>query len=165
MASKVITSGLFIFRRDKKLLVCHPTKHNPNFFSIPKGKVEEDEIFLECAFRETYEETNLQLKGSADFDIYFLGAEDYKNKKKRLYPFLLLEKEDSQFDWNSIELKCNSMVIRQKVVFPEMDYYKWVNIEEAENLLHYTQVLCLKKINKIFNFFVVPIYFSLYLYQ
>ena len=106
---------------------------------------------MECAFRETYEETNLDLKSSVDFDIYFLKVEDYKNKKKRLYPFLLLEKEDSQFDWNSIELKCNSMVIRQKVIFPEMDGYKWVNLSEAKNLLHYTQVSCLKEIKKIIH--------------
>jgi|688.fasta_scaffold27763_24 8-oxo-dGTP pyrophosphatase MutT (NUDIX family) len=151
MSSKVITSGLFIFRKDKKFLVCHPTNHKENFFSIPKGKVEEDEIFLECAIRETYEETNLDLKSCLDFDIYYLGTKDYKNKKKRLYPFLLLEKDDSQFDWNSIELKCNSMVVKQKIIFPEMDGYKWITIKEAKNILHETQVSCLIEINEIIN--------------
>lgn len=151
MASKVITSGLFIFRNNNKFLICHPTKHSPNFFSIPKGKIEENEVYLECAFRETFEETNLDLKGSNDFEIYYLGAKDYNNKKKRLYPFLLLEKEDSQFDWNSIELKCNSMVIRQKVIFPEMDDYKWVTLSEAKNMLHHSQVSCLKEIKKIIH--------------
>jgi 8-oxo-dGTP pyrophosphatase MutT (NUDIX family) len=151
LSSKVITSGLFIFRKDKRFLVCHPTNHNPNFFSIPKGKVEEDEIFLECAIRETYEETNLDLKSCLDFNIYYLDVKNYKNKKKRLYPFLLLEKDDSQFDWNSIELKCNSIVVKQKIIFPEMDGYKWITIEEANNILHETQVSCLMQINKIIN--------------
>jgi 8-oxo-dGTP pyrophosphatase MutT (NUDIX family) len=146
---KVIASGLFIVRKDKKLLVCHPTNHKPDFYSIPKGKVEEGEIFLEAAFRETYEETNLDLNGSTDFTIYPLQSVNYNHRKKILYPFLVYENKNSKFDWDSVELKCNSNVPEDRGGFPEMDEFKWVSLDEARELLHYTQVSCLDKIEEI----------------
>jgi putative (di)nucleoside polyphosphate hydrolase len=148
---KTIASGLFIVRKDNKLLICHPTNHPKNFYSIPKGKVEDGEIFLEAAFRETYEETNLDLNGSTDFTIYPLSSVNYKHKKKTLYPFLVLENKKSNFDWDSVELKCNSNVPEDRGGFPEMDGYKWVTLDEAEDLLHYTQVKCLPKIKEIIS--------------
>lgn len=146
---KTIASGLFIVKKDKKLLICHPTNHPKNFYSIPKGKVEDDEIFLEAAFRETYEETNLDLNGSTDFTIYPLNSVNYKHKKKMLYPFLVLENKNSKFDWDGVELKCNSNVPEDRGGFPEMDQWIFVSIKEARNLLHYTQVACLDKISEI----------------
>lgn len=147
--SKTIASGLFIIRKDKKLLICHPTNHPADFYSIPKGKVEDGEIFLEAAFRETYEETNLDLNGSTDFTIYPLSSVNYKHKKKILYPFLVLENKESKFDWSSVELKCNSNVPEERGGFPEMDGYKWVTIDEASKVLHNTQVVCIEKIKEI----------------
>lgn len=147
--SKKLTSGLFIIKKNKKLLICHPTKRKANEYSIPKGRVEDDEIFLEAAFRETYEESNLDLNGSTDFTIYPLNSVEYKNKKKILYPFLMLENNNSKFDWDSVELKCNSNVPEDRGGFPEMDEWIFVTIKEARGLLHYTQVLCLDKIEEI----------------
>ena len=146
---KTIASGLFIVRKDKKVLVCHPTNHPPNFYSIPKGKVEDDEIFLEAAIRETYEETNLDLSNTTDFTIYPLKAVNYKHKKKILYPFLYLENKKSSFDWVGVELKCNSNVPEDRGGFPEMDGYKWVTLDEASKVLHDTQVACIEKIKEI----------------
>jgi putative (di)nucleoside polyphosphate hydrolase len=146
---KTIASGLFIVRKNKKLLICHPTNHPKDFYSIPKGKVEDNENFLEAAFRETYEETNLDLNGSTDFTIYPLSSVNYKHKKKILYPFLVLENKNSKFDWDSVEFKCNSKVPEDIGGFPEMDSWLWCSIQEARNLLHYTQVKCLAKIKEI----------------
>jgi 8-oxo-dGTP pyrophosphatase MutT (NUDIX family) len=147
--SKTLTSGLFIIKKNKKLLICHPTKRKANEYSIPKGRVEDDEIFLEAAFRETYEESNLDLNGSTDFTIYPLNSVEYKNKKKILYPFLMLENNNSKFDWDSVELKCNSNVPKKIGGFPEMDGYRWVTLDEAEELIHEAQVKCLPKIKEI----------------
>jgi len=147
--SKTIASGLFIVKKDNKLLVCHPTNHPVDFYSIPKGKVEDDELFLEAAFRETYEETNLDLNGSTDFTIYPLNSVEYKHKKKILYPFLVYENKNSKFDWGSVEFKCNSMVPEEKGGFPEMDSWEFKTIQQARSLLHYTQVACLDKIEEI----------------
>ena len=147
--AKTIASGLFIVRKDKKVLVCHPTNHPADFYSIPKGKVEDDEIFLEAAIRETYEETNLDLSDTTDFTIYPLTSVNYKHKKKILYPFLYLENNKSSFDWDNIELKCNSNVPEDRGGFPEMDSYLWCSLKEAKELLHYTQVSCIDKIKEI----------------
>lgn len=147
--AKVIAAGLFIIRKDKKLLICHPTNHAEDFYSIPKGKVEENETFLEGAFRETYEETNLSLKDSNKFTIYPLQSVNYSHKKKILYPFVCLENFDSKFDWDSVDLKCNSDVEDARGNFPEMDGYKWVTLEEARPLLHNTQAACIDRILQI----------------
>lgn len=146
---KTIASGLFIVRKDKKVLICHPTNHPADFYSIPKGKVEDDEIFLEAAIRETYEETNLDLSETTNFTIYPLNAVNYKHKKKILYPFLFLENKKSSFDWDGVELKCNSNVPEDRGGFPEMDGYKWVTLDEASKVLHDTQVACLGRIKEI----------------
>src|ERR1017187_7673648 len=81
-----VAAGIFIIRKDKKLLVCHPTNHKANFFSIPKGKVEEGETIFDAAIRETHEETNLSLGDSTNFDIYQLQPVTYKHGKKVLHP-------------------------------------------------------------------------------
>lgn len=147
--AKTIASGIFIVRKDNKLLIAHPTNHKPDFWSIPKGKVEDNETFLDAALRETYEETNLDLSDSSSFKIHTLPSVNYSHKKKMIYPFLFLEKEDSSFDWDSIELKCNSNVPKERGGFPEIDDFKWVTLDEARNVLHATQVECIDKILKI----------------
>jgi 8-oxo-dGTP pyrophosphatase MutT (NUDIX family) len=144
--AKTIAAGLFIVRKDGELLVAHPTNHKPNFWSIPKGKVEENETFLEGALRETFEETNLDLSDNDNFTIYPMQSVNYNHKKKILYPFLFLEKTNSKFKWDDVELKCNSNVPDDRGGFPEMDGFKWVSLDEARELLHNTQVACIDKI-------------------
>lgn len=146
---RTIAAGLFILRKDFKLLICHPTNHAKDFFSIPKGKVEEGENHLEAAFRETYEETNLDLKDDKNFKIFELDRAIYSHKKKILYPFLCLENHDSTFDWENTEIKCNSNVPEDRGGFPEMDGYEWVTLNKAKGLLHNTQVVCIPKILEI----------------
>lgn len=146
---KTISCGLFIVRKNNKLLGCHPTNHKANVYSIPKGKVDEGENFLDAAFRETLEETNLDLKGLTDFTIHPLPSVNYVHNKKILYPFLLLENKNSKFDWDSVELKCDSMVPEEMGGFPEMDGFEWFTFDEADEVLHYTQSKCLTKIKEI----------------
>ena len=148
--AKVIASGIFIIRKDNKLLIAHPTNHDPNFWSIPKGKVEDNETFLEAALRETFEETNVKLNTS-DFEIHTLPSVNYSHKKKIIYPFLFLEKKISKFDWDKVDIKCNSNVPEDRGGFPEMDKFKWVTLDEARELLHNTQVACIDKIINIFK--------------
>jgi 8-oxo-dGTP pyrophosphatase MutT (NUDIX family) len=148
---KIIAAGVFIVRKDGKLLVCHPTNHDENFFSIPKGKVEKGESFVEAAFRETKEETNLDLRGNINFRILGLEPVMYSHKKKVLRPFLCVEIDNSTFDWDKSEIKCMSNVPQDRGGFPEMDGYRWVTTEEAKKLLHDTQVACLPKLKEFIN--------------
>lgn len=142
-------SGIFILRKDKKLLICHPTNHAVDFFSIPKGKVEVGETMIDAAIRETFEETNIRLKYSDDFIIYTLNSVGYRSGKKTLHPFLFKEKSNSTFDWANTEIKCNSNVPDERGGFPEMDGYQWVTLDEAKKLLHETQVNAILEIEDI----------------
>jgi ADP-ribose pyrophosphatase YjhB (NUDIX family) len=146
---KTIAAGVFIVRKDGSLLVCHPTNHKPDFWSIPKGKVEEGEEFVDAAIRETYEECNVDLSGCKG--IVALEAVNYTHNKKILHPFLILERNASNLNWDSFELKCNSFVSEDRGGFPEMDDFKFVTINEAKLLLHESQVKCLDKIKKLLN--------------
>ena len=147
--AKVIAAGIFLVNKDGKLLVCHPTNHAADFWSIPKGKVEDGEELIDAAIRETYEETNIDL--STCKGIIGLEMVNYKHKKKALYPFVALERNNSTLDWNGFDIKCNSNVPEDRGGFPEMDAYKWVSLDEAKMLLHDTQVACLDKIKEIYN--------------
>ena len=147
--SKTIAAGIFLVNKDNQLLVCHPTNHKPTFWSIPKGKVEEGEYFIDAAIRETYEETNVKLTNCKK--IIGLEPVTYKHKKKVLHPFLVLENENMHINFNKFELKCNSFVPEDRGGFPEMDAYQWVSLDEAKDMLHETQVACIDIIKKIIN--------------
>lgn len=149
--AKTIAAGIFIVRKDKKLLVCHPTNHKADFWSIPKGKADEGEDMITCALRETYEETNIDLcmRINPFYRVYELEPVNYGHKKKMLFPFLYWEMDESDTDWDNLEIKCNSNVPLDRGGFPEMDEYKWVDIEEARPILHETQSACLDKIKSI----------------
>jgi len=143
--NKVISAGIFIVRKNGELLICHVT--NSDLWSISKGKVDKGETFHDAAVRETYEETNIDLTESTDFVVHELEPVDYIHKQKILYPFLYLEKMDSEMDWSNVEIKCNSNVHESRGAFPEMDLYLWVTIEKARLMLHNTQIKCLDNIN------------------
>jgi len=150
--AKTIAAGIFIVRRDKKLLVCHPTNHAVDFWSIPKGKSEEGETMIQAALRETFEETNLDLTTTdaiLSFNVHGLEPVNYGHRKKMIYPFVYVENIYTKINWDELEIKCNSNVPEDRGGFPEMDDYKWVSIEEARPLLHETQVACLDKIKEI----------------
>lgn len=147
--AKVIAAGIFIGRNNGKILICHPTNHEPDVWSIPKGKVEDGETLLEAALRETFEETNVYLASNDNFIVYNLPPKTYRHKKKMIHPYLFLETQDSEMDWDKQVIQCNSNVPDERGGFPEMDEYKWATIEEARELLHETQVACLDEIRDI----------------
>jgi len=151
MGKKVHAAGIFLMRKDFNILICHPTNHAPNVWSIPKGKIEEGESDIEAAIRETYEETNIDLNDKSldvnnNFNIHEFDIVNYGHKKKDLHPFLFLELQTSKLDWSGVKIKCNSNVPIERGGFPEMDGYKWVTLKEAKELLHDTQVACISKI-------------------
>jgi len=145
--AKVVAAGIFLVNKYNKVLICHPTNHKPDFWSIPKGKVEDGETLLEGALRETFEETNIDL--SSCQGIKQLDAVTYTHKKKVLNPFLVWEPINQEIDWTSFDIKCNSHVPENRGGFPEMDAFKFVSIDEAKKLLHETQVKALLQVEKI----------------
>lgn len=147
--SKVVAAGIFLVDKYNKLLVCHPTNHKLDFWSIPKGKVDNGETLLAAAIRETFEETNIDV--SKCQNIKQLDAVTYTHKKKVLHPFLLWEPINQDIDWLAFDIKCNSLVSEERGGFLEMDAFKWVTLDEAKTLLHNTQVACIDTIKKFIN--------------
>jgi 8-oxo-dGTP pyrophosphatase MutT (NUDIX family) len=144
---KVICAGIFLVNNDNKLLVCHPTNHKPDFWSIPKGRLDAGETYMETAIRETYEECNITILETNG--LRQLDSVEYTTKKKILYPFLLLERNSGTLDWSKFDFKCNSFVSTERGGFPEMDKWMWCPIDSVANLLHETQAICIPRIKEI----------------
>ena len=146
--AKTLAAGIFLVRTNGTVLICHPTNHKPDFWSIPKGKLDDNETPLAAAIRETFEESNISLLFN-EKNIVALEPVNYKHKKKMLYPFVLFESMSVALDWDKFEIKCNTNVPLERGGFPEMDDFKWVSLEEASLLLHDTQVICLNRIKSL----------------
>lgn len=139
-----ITCGIFLINiEEDKILICRPTGLEDKW-SIPKGIKEDGESELSAAIRELYEETNIDFNDLSILKMSQYDKERYKNKRKKLMPFVVYFSGDlSQFD-----LKCNSFFKSGKEELPEISGYKWVSIPEAKKVLHDTQKAVLKKITK-----------------
>lgn len=142
------TAGIFLIRKDQKILICHPTKHKDTVWSIPKGRMEEGEDVVETAVRETYEETNVDV--SEWSVIHKLEPAPYPKSNKVLFGIALFESEN-KFSFNFFDLKCNSNVPLEAGGFPEMDGYQWATIDDAEKLVHAAQINCLNQIRELIN--------------
>lgn len=142
---KVKAAGLFLVNKDSKILVGHPTHHVPEFWSIPKGKLDKGETPLQAAIRETYEETNVKL--FIDLHTFIeLGTMVYRHKKKDITLFATFEPEYA--NWNKLNIWCNSNVPEERGGFPEMDAFFWATFEEAKTILHETQLAGLNILEK-----------------
>ena len=127
-----ITSGIYLYNlSSNKFLICHATRSKGGW-SIPKGIKEKDENIFQAAVRELFEETNINLNQIDVLKIYPLPGAKYEKRNKILESFLVISKIDEQ----SIELRCHSHVDDK---FPEIDKYKWVDLEEFSGLIHKTQ--------------------------
>jgi 8-oxo-dGTP pyrophosphatase MutT (NUDIX family) len=142
------TCGIFLLNKKNEILVEHPTNHDPNFWSIPKGNADPGEKYLDAALREFKEETDLDLKKLENCSyIKEYDLIKYKSGKKQLKAYLY------KFDGYlyGYPFKCESMVtyLNGKVLknpFPECDDFKWVTIDKAMEIVHETQVEILRKI-------------------
>ena len=136
------TCGFFIINKDDKMLIVHPTNSSRKIWSIPKGRVDKGETELEAAYREVYEETNIDLY-KYEGNIILLGKEQYKHRRKTLCGFVF--KYDGEFNE---KLSCQSLLSNK---FPEVDKYKWVTFQEAFELIHHTQQELLQKYIKTYR--------------
>jgi 8-oxo-dGTP pyrophosphatase MutT (NUDIX family) len=148
--SKTIAAGVFLVKKNGTVLICHPTNHHADFWSIPKGKLDEGETALAAAIRECFEESNISLLFN-EKNMIALEPVNYGHKKKMIYPFVALESRTENLDWDKFDVKCNSNVPLDRGGFPEMDDFKWVSFEEASSLLHETQVACLDKVKAFYE--------------
>ena len=141
----VRTCGLFIVNEDDEVVCLHPTNHAIDFWSIPKGVIDEGETELEAAIRETWEESNIT------FDINNtvfreLTPQRYKHGKKKLHSFAVLAGDNPHIDFSKFKLRCNSNVPRSRGGFPEVDAFGWVHVSKAKLFLHYPQADALEEL-------------------
>lgn len=140
------TCGIFLFNRDGKFLVGHPTNSPSNVWSIPKGIKDDGEDDFGAAIRELYEETNISLKDIGEFEVQYIGDFAYSgNRKKILSAFYI----NTSHDFYNHNIICESMVISESGNFPEVDDFKWVNFIEAQTILNSAQIQALDIVNEI----------------
>lgn len=95
-------------------LVHRPARQD---WTFPKGKLEPEESFEDCAYREVREETGLDCRLGR-----FVGHTEYRDRKDRpkVVAYWVMEVEAGSFEPNG-----------------EVDDLRWVGLEAAERLLSY----------------------------
>lgn len=115
------SAGLLIIQ-DNKILLAHPTKA-PWYgtYTIPKGKVEEGETYLDAAIRETKEEVGIVVDiNDIDMNYHTIYYTDVKKKVYKsviyflVYPsnYIKLDKsklDTKEVDWVGFVDKDNAM--------------------------------------------------------
>ena len=139
----IISCGIYLFRSDNKLLIGHPTGFKSNIWAIPKGRMNDDESdYFEVAKRELKEETGLDLNDLNIVSMKEFETIRYRETNKYLKSFFIKVSNDLF----NVDINCESMVYRNgQPAFPEFDDFRWVNIKEAEQLLHEFQHLNLNR--------------------
>lgn len=136
----VISCGLIITCKGKVLL---GHVHNKTFWDIPKGQLEDKEKYLECCLREVREEIGLDLYSVRNkfIDLGFFKF----SKEKDLYLFKY--ECENFFDLN--KLKCTSFYEEEGNIFPEIDFYKYVDFNVLYKYTNNKLGLLLSKILNI----------------
>ena len=144
--------GIIVLNKDNKVFVAKRIDNSKNFWQMPQGGVDKDEIFLDAAYRELEEETSIknvklikELDGTITYELpdQLLGIiwkGKYRGQKQKWF-LMRFTGEDSE--------------INIKTKNPEFLDWKWIDLENITDLvvdfkLHvYEDVK--KKVNEILN--------------
>lgn len=134
----------FLIQSLDKYLLCHPsnlcsdTNNIDKSWGLPKGKLNsENEEKINCALRETFEETNINLLHFPN--IKFSTLPIFTNSYLTQFQGERVSKTIFIFHANDIDgvlqrqtLSCPSLIENTKI--PEMDNFRWVIKEEAKEI-------------------------------
>jgi ADP-ribose pyrophosphatase YjhB (NUDIX family) len=135
---RLVQSAGILIQSNNKVLLAHATGQKPdNGWGLPKGRVDDGESLTQAAVRETQEECGLVIPAN---ELQMLTTVSYPSKdehgriKKELTIFLYNADEDIQKQ----PLICTTYfnppwVKNPNVKIPEIDKFKWVDIEEAKS--------------------------------
>lgn len=133
------SAGFFIFDKNGKLLISHPTGQGDYEWSIPKGKADAgDKTILATALREVKEETGLSLD-KMDGTITSLGSTtyfNYRGEKTPIHLFKFISNEELEGKYT---ITCDSFFGPDNT--PENDEYKFVSKSDATRILPTYQAL------------------------
>jgi 8-oxo-dGTP pyrophosphatase MutT (NUDIX family) len=128
-----ISAGMLVIDyATDRLLIGHAT--NQKHWDIPKGLIEEDEVPIEAAFRELYEEvgTNFGFVKHEFSDVAIdIGEYEY-TKYKNLHLFIL---PINDFTLKGETFSCNSYFEMYGKQFPEIDDYRWVEWKDLDKFM------------------------------
>lgn len=110
-----ISAGCLVFDKSNKVLLIKTSKG----YEMPKGKREKDEKILDCAKRETEEETGIN-----PIVTGYLGH--YLSRKDRLVLFFLAQKKSGEIKPNEkediISVDWFSLDVAKKKIIPEQKH-------------------------------------------
>lgn len=112
----ILKAGTILINKDKIGLIYRDFN---NDYTFPKGHVEEGESFLECAIRETNEETKREVKILLEDELYIEQYKDSKGNDCECHYFL--GKDNGKSDNDSLEV--HDLV--------------WVDYDKVEDVLSY----------------------------
>jgi predicted NUDIX family NTP pyrophosphohydrolase len=150
----VISCGAAIVSNGKVLL-CHATKPGGAFswwdksWGVPKGMFEDDADHLECAIRETREESGLALpkdkfweNGGVFFENKYKSSFEGEKVNKILKVFLFIDES------GELETEKNfcSTLMPEFDNLPEVDRYLWIEPEHASPFVFRSQEEAMTKI-------------------
>ena len=133
-----VKSSGFLINSLGKYLLCHATQFNGSFsrndghWGIPKGIVEHGDSLLDTAFRETVEETGLNIRILEEKGIVSVNRTillKYRTTKKTVYAYYV----NSKIDLSKSSLKCISRIDGKDL--PENDAFAWVDWDTAREMV------------------------------
>jgi len=135
MAKKVST-GFIVVSKDNKILIGKGCNRSSNCWTVFKGGVEEGESWIETAIRELKEESGIDINSSVVLQksISTVPVHSYSMRKKDVYLYLLKDDEGILDDF---DFCCDSRVEGDGP--PEILAYKWVDIDELNDYLFFSQ--------------------------
>lgn len=108
--------GTIIYRVKNDNIEFLILKSNKNNYTVPKGHIIKGEDKLECALRETLEETGLKVDIEKGFKKSY--SHNKKNNKVKVITLFL-----ARYNWDKIEINRDEIIS-----------YQWLNIDEIQKL-------------------------------
>lgn len=129
--SKQLSSG-FLIRSGGKFLLCRSGDEYSGKWSVPKGHVEDGETTLDAAYRETLEETGLNLKSLPYVSVKKNFSHMYSLRNKDVVVFFADDPTGMLIDE---PLFCNEIDGEPK----EIDAYMWADVKNARSMITRSQ--------------------------
>lgn len=139
---KHLTSCGFLIQSKDKFLLCHPSNlrvgklAGDKGWGLPKGKLDPGEQEIDCAIRETKEETNIDIKDPICDDLLICFGPVYTTEyvttfegEKVTKTVKIFYAYDGKGVLQTLPLSCPTLVPGTNI--PEMDDFRWVTRQEA----------------------------------